>query len=64
MQLGNSGYERRGGWDPESWWPMFHTAIEVYEPLAGDIIAEQDDGDGAKVIDYEGSDVVHIGESV
>lgn len=64
MQLRNSGYERRGGWDPEGRRPMFHTAIEVYEPLAGDIVAEQDDGDGAKVIDYEGSDVVHIGEPV
>ena len=42
---------------------LIHTVEEVDEPLAGDVVAEEDERHGAG-IDYECSDVVHVGESI
>jgi hypothetical protein len=63
MQIRNGRYEHCESRNPEGRQPMFHAVMEVNEPLAGDAIAKKNKGDGAG-IDYKGSKVVHIGESV
>jgi len=56
-------YKARSFRNPEVGGPMFHSLEEVDEPLAGDVVAEDDEGDGAGIVDYEGRDVVHIAVS-
>ena len=41
---------------------LIHAAEEIDEPLAGDVVAEEDERHGTG-IDYERSNIVHVGES-
>ena len=63
VQFGNGRYEFFGRGNLEGGRPMFfHTVEEVDEPLAGDVIAEDNQRHGAG-IDHKHGDVVHVGIS-
>lgn len=68
VQLGNCGYELRGSGNLEIHGPVcIHSVEEVDEPLAGDVVADEDEGDSAEVLDVRVNDqreeVIHVAVS-
>ena len=68
MQLRNRGYELRGTGNLEVGRPVcIHSVKEVDEPLAGDVIADEDKGNSAEVLDVrvddEREDAIHVAVS-
>ena len=49
--------------NPEVGGPMFHLLEKVDKPLAGNVVAEDDERNGAGVVDHKGHNVVHIAVS-
>lgn len=68
MQLRDCRYELYGIRNLEVGGPVgIHSAKEVHEPLAGDVVADEDEGEGAEVLDVyvddEGEYTVHVAVS-
>ena len=68
MQLGSCGYELCGSRNLEVGRPVcIHSVKEVDEPLAGDVIADEDKGNSAEVLDVrvddEREDAIHVAVS-
>jgi len=68
VQLGNRGYELCGSGNLEVGRPVcIHSVKEVDKPLAGDVVADEDEGDSAEVLDVcvddERKDAIHVAVS-
>ena len=68
MQLGNRRYELHGSRNLEVGRPVcIHSVKEVDEPLAGDVVADEDEGDSTEVLDVcvedDREDAIHVAVS-
>ena len=68
VQLGNCGYELCGSGNLEVGRSVcIHLVKEVDEPLAGNVIADKDEGDSAEVLDVrvddERENAIHVAVS-
>ena len=60
VQFGNCGYEFFGWRNPEGSGPMLvHAGEEVDEPLAGDVVADDNEEEG-EGLDDKANEVVHV----
>ena len=60
VKFRNRQYQLGARRNPERGGPMLvHSMKKVYEPLAGNIVAYEDEGEG-KCVDYERDDEIHV----